>query len=866
MQPLRTCPFRGKSAAVALVLGVMAALAAPTGGGRAPTSPAGARSAPGTGESRGWTAVAQAQRTTDAETGGPGMEVKPLFDGWYDPGRWVPLSVAMRNSGGDMIVELKGTTTSTRSTFSTSVDLPQGSDKQVPLLIQPGGAGRVHVGLFNGITPVAEQSANLKPTGGEPLVVVIGDPSTQLEGVEAIGHSGRPIVVSAAVAELPENALGWGSVDFVVLAGADLSRANELQRKALAQWVALGGELVITGGPGATAVLAALPESLRPATAAGARDAGDFGTLAALAGGEEPVGSAPIAVLAPAPGAVPIAPLADGAPLMVQRRHGDGAVVVLAFDPALPPFSNWGGADDLWSALHVQRGETLWSSPPADLGQLGQGLSTLPEFELPSLKWLLVLIAVYIALVGPVNYLVLRRRRRLDLAWVTIPALTLLFSGLTYGAGFMIHGRELVLYELSAVRVIPDAGVAHVRTYVGLFSPGSSSYDVRIADALAQEAASSGMPVDAIQGLDGGVQDFPVEQWALGSFAAEAVVDWPGADPGRMTVESTSAQGIISNPFGQAVEEAAIFMRGGAAPIGRWAAAEARDASVPLDEGAGVGLSLDPATRDPATRAVQAGILSTAFGYGGGPGDMFQQMNYSYGSGSYSGGNYLGTQWVNVRDSALVNSAVVYGWSELPPLSVDVAGRLPTRRVYTLVHARVPAIRKGLAKPGPVLTGIATERSDASQELCNAGGAIFENGSQGRGLGATIDPAEFRFEFGLESSAGEPLWVELNGPPAIAMQIGSQVVSEVKVSMRPCDGEDWLVIGDGSFGADGQVPLPPEIQAAAGERRAICVRLEPVIPDPAVNQIYYEANPQSCWEPRLVTIAPESAPAETEAP
>lgn len=850
MQPLRTCPFRGKSAVLALALGLMAALAAP-----------GDRSGVVVWESRGWPAVARAQDGAGNTVEDLRMEVRPLFDGWYDAGRWVPLSVALQNSGGDMIVDLKGTTTSTRSTFRTSVDLPRGSDKQVPLLIQPGGASRVHVGLFNGITPVTEQSANLKDTGGEPLVVVIGDQATQLEGVEAIGHSGRPIVVSAEVSELPENALGWGSVDFVVLAGADLSRASELQRKALAQWVALGGELVITGGPGATAVLAALPEALRPADATGARDAGDFGTLAALAGGEEPVGSAPIAMLAPAPGAVPIAPLADGAPLMVQRRYGDGAVVALAFDPALPPFSNWGGTDDLWRALHVQRGETVWSAPAVDLGRLGQGLSTLPEFELPSLRWLLMLIAVYIALVGPVNYLVLRRRRRLDLAWVTIPALTLLFSGLTYGAGYMIHGRELVLYELSAVRVIPDAGIAYVRTYIGLFSPGSSSYEVRIADALARETASSNRPVDAVQGLDSGVQDFPVEQWALGGFVAEAVVDWPGASPGRVTVDARTAQGEISNPFGQDVEQAGIFMHGGAAPIGHWAAAESRDASVPLDDSASVGLSFDPTVGDVDARAVQAGILSTAFGYGG-AGDMsYQNYNY-YNSGRFSGGNPLDPEWVNVRDSALVNSAVVYGWSEVPPLSVDVAGRFPERRVYTLVHASVPAVRKGLAKPGPVLTGIATERSDASQALCNAGGAIFENSNQGPGSG--IEPAEFRFEFGLETASGEPLWVELNGPPAIAMQSGNRVVSEVKVSMRPCEGEDWVAIGDGSFGATGQVPLSPEIQAAAGERRAICLRLEPVVPDEDME--YYAADQQACWEPRLVTIAPESAPAEAVEP
>jgi hypothetical protein len=39
----------------------------------------------------------------------------------------------------------------------------------------------------------------------------------------------------------------------------------------------------------------------------------------------------------------------------------------------------------------------------------------------PLVLWALLLLGGYIVLVGPVNYFYLKRRRRLDLAWVTIP-------------------------------------------------------------------------------------------------------------------------------------------------------------------------------------------------------------------------------------------------------------------------------------------------------------------------------------------------------------------------------------------------------------------------------------------------------------
>ncbi len=828
MPSMPPSPIRTRAPALAFALGLALAIGAPAAG------------------------LAPVARGQDESGQGAGTElvmgVRPLFEGWYDPGRWVPLTVDLENPGADLEIEIQGATGSGRTTYHMPVELPHGARKRVPLLIQHNGARRVGVAAMLGRTELAESSSTLKMTDGEPLIVVVGDDSTPPPGVDKLGRSGRPIVVTADADGLPEHVLGWGSVDYVVLAGDALSRASEAQREALAQWVALGGELIVTGGPGAAAALAALPDALRPATVQGSREAEVFGGLEALGGGQPIAGSAPIALLDAAPGAVPIAPDADGSPLLVQRRYGDGAVVALAFDPSLPPFADWAGLEKLWQALHVQRGETVWTAPTGDIAQLGSGLYQLPEFDLPSLRWLLALIAVYILLVGPVNYLVLRRRRRLDLAWVTIPALTLIFSAASYGAGFVLHGRDLVLYELSAVRVIPDAGIAYVRTYVGLFSPGARSYSVSLPGALVQSAGDN-QPIEAIQGLESGVRDLAVEQWALGSFVAEAVIDWPGAAPGHLARDDAWARGRLANPFGRPVDEAAVFTRGGVAPIGHWDDGGTHDASLKLDHDGSVALTFNPATTDDALRHVQSGILSTAFGYVNSPGRY----------GSYSYNTYPQEPWVSVRDTALRDAAVVYGWSADPPLAAELPGRSPVRRRHTLVHARVPMVPGNReAPPDNVVYATATERSTPSRDLCGPGGALFENDGP-----STLDAAEFRFDLDLGTEPGTPLWVDLNGPSDEVLA-AQPVVGEVKVKLRSCDGGDWIELGDNAaFGVDDQVPLPPEIQAAALARKAICLRLEPSYGQ----QHYFSASPQACWYPWLVLdAAPGPTPASGASP
>ena len=796
---------------------------------------------PGTGspgdEAVGRALAAPAAQTGDAATAaGLTVDVRPLFDGWYDERRWVPLAVDLKHAGDDMQMELRAGSTGTQATFNVPVELPRGAEKRVPVLLLPGNATRARLAALQDGRPLTERSTELRKTEGEPLIVVIAErDAVQLEGLGQLGRSDRSVVVRAGAADLPEHALGWGSVDAVVLAGADLARASEAGRTALAQWVALGGELVVTGGTGAGAALDTLPDALRPAAATGIRVAADFGALGVLVDGTAPVGSAPIAVLDPTAGTAPIAPLADGTPLAVQRRYGEGVVVALAFDPSLPPFEDWGGLDDMWAVLHVERGETVWTTPIADPARIGSGLFSSPEFALPSMGWLLLLIGVYIVLVGPVNYVVLRRRRRLDLAWVTIPALTVLATGATYGAGYAIHGRDLVLYELSIVHVVPDAQIAYVQTFIGLFSPASQAYDVHIPGGLARPSGDSA-EIEVVQGSEGAVRRFQVDQWSVASLAAEAIVDWPAEPPGGLTVNRGRAEGSVRNPFGVAVADARLMVPGAESYIGDLDAAATHDAKrgsaleyVPGREvilGTGPGDWVD----DP-NYIVRAGIANAALGDGSD-------------DGVYIHGGYRGyqSQPTTVVRARLRTGGLIMGWTRDAPLDVDVADRFPTRRVHTLVYASVPLAVDEQARR--IVVGTATERIDASERFCGPEGAIFVNDT---GPGSDPeDKAEFRFLLGPQEQVLAPVRLQLNGP----RDVNDQVIREVAVAVSNCEpGADWVPVGDekATFTAGTLLDLPPIPPLADGRLTAICVRLDAY----GLGDHYYPAVPGACWEPWL---------------
>src|SRR6185503_17256369 len=64
-----------------------------------------------------------------------------------------------------------------------------------------------------------------------------------------------------------------------------------------------------------------------------------------------------------------------------------------------------------------------------------------------------------------------------------IPAITLVFSGGAYGYGMHIRGDDLILNQITLVQSVGDR--ARVRSFAGIFSPRTQSYDIAVdGDAL----------------------------------------------------------------------------------------------------------------------------------------------------------------------------------------------------------------------------------------------------------------------------------------------------------------------------------------------------------------------------------------------
>lgn len=624
------------------------------------------------------TTAAQTSPAAPAADAGPlSFTVRPWLDGWYDAGQWVALDAAVMNSGTNVDAELQATAGGS-GVAVVPVALPTGADKHVPVLVRPTGEN-VQVSLKpKGRVPQAPGARRvaLRRTRDERLVVVMGSDGRRIPGLEGLG-GGRPVEqVFENVENLPESALALGSLDTLILVSPDLGRANDAQREAVRQWVGLGGHMVIAGTPNLPALLDALPEPMRPATASGSVDAPQLGeSLGAGILDTQWQGGGPIASLMAAPGAEVRASSGD-APTVVAKSYGAGRVTVLAFDPSEPPVSQWGQLDKLWDML-AWSSTSGWDVPATDAGQLVTGLFEQQTSSLPSVGWALLLLGAYVLLVGPVNYVYLRHRRRLDLAWVTIPAITLMTTLITYGVGVSLHGVDVVTRQLSVARVVPEAGVARVTTLVSIFSPGARSYDVAVPGAYAYPVDSDnrygGMglnnsgPLRAIQGLGAGVDELAADQWTTVGFAADAVIPWAEGDLGEARRAGAQVVGVVRNGFGEILEGAQVLVPRRVEAIGDMA--EGREAPLPT------------ALNGPALVVTLSGEWGESGLFQGALGRNDENGFYGY-SGYGNGNNMVAARPVN-------NEVVLFGFSAKAPVPADVKGFGPADKVRTLLYGRV---------------------------------------------------------------------------------------------------------------------------------------------------------------------------------
>jgi len=333
-------------------------------------------------------------------------------------------------------------------------------------------------------------------------------------------------------ADLPDEWFGYEAADLVIvntgtatpefLAGgtADTPTAKRKQ-EALLEWVRRGGRIVISVGANAKTATqlpylkTLLPYTIKPEAPTRMTDAfalywsaGYSNQANVMRGGLGTKGGPPfpMANLVPVPGKaarVVIPPSArqseEREPVAAQSAFGLGRVTVIGFDLDTAPFSEFSQRKEFWDwvlreggAHRASAGGDIKPRPPGSLTEeedeaavaIRHHNDTFDGVAVVSFGWIAMLIALYILLIGPIEYYFLKRiLGRLELTWITFPIIVLSVSALAYISADVAKGRELKVNKIDVVDVDPVSNRIYGTTWFTLFSPKIDTYSIGVTPA-----------------------------------------------------------------------------------------------------------------------------------------------------------------------------------------------------------------------------------------------------------------------------------------------------------------------------------------------------------------------------------------------
>ncbi|HWP64263.1 MAG TPA: hypothetical protein VNO86_12420 [Candidatus Binatia bacterium] len=410
------------------------------------------------------------------------MAARPLLGGHARPGSWVAIAVDLANEGPPVNGELRAAAGPGRRTiFGRAVELPTNSQKREIVYVQaPSFDQQLTVSLVADDQVLARVAVEI--TIHDPMQLVVGVVAERpgpiaaaLRGL-ATGTGPAPAVATLAPADLPERVEAWSALDRLVWQDVDSSALSADQLAALRAWLSGGGRLVLLGGTGGLGAIARFPDDILPYRPTATVDA-PIETLRPLFGPLPETPSTVPALAGPILRGRALASVGEDA-VVGEAPYGSGSVTLLGIDPTVEPIVDLKSLSAVWARLLPPRGGGVLNV--VDDSGLVSALTNLPALALPPIGGLLVLLVGYIVLIGPVNYLVLRRLDRREWAWISMPLLIVGFAVAAYGYGAALRGSDVIVNEVAIATGAAGTTEGRSQVYVGVFSPSRGTYELTL--------------------------------------------------------------------------------------------------------------------------------------------------------------------------------------------------------------------------------------------------------------------------------------------------------------------------------------------------------------------------------------------------
>ena len=507
------------------------------------------------------------------------------FDGFCKEGNWIPVRVILENQGESIQGRLEAhllPSTANQSLFAQEISLPNTSRKETYLYIFPESyASDLKIDLLSSGTTIASRTLKLTCLSHDDMLAgVLADAPSAFNVLNEIEPpNGRTSVAQLSPDDLPDQATALQALDVLVISGIDSGLLTTAQKGALASWLANGGQLIIIGGVNWQKTAAGLDELL-PLKPESTQSLSNLDSLATYSDTSMPLNGEVLITRGELLPDSQVVVNQEDIPLVIRRSYGFGQVTFLAADPTLDPIRNWSGTPALYRKL-ISTGVSRpgWAGGFQNWSAAANAVTSLPNLNLPPTAVIVGFLLLYVLAIGPVNYLLLRIFKRRELAWISIPALVIIFSAAAIIVGGLARGTRPVLNQLAIVQVWPETGQARVDGLLGVFSPQRATYNLQVNPGFLVQDLSGGNRLSNPGELkflrsengDTTIPGLRVDVSDIRAVALQGMIPAPVLTHNlvmNMDRQSTSIEGQIINNSDLTLNDAVLMAPGASMPIG----------------------------------------------------------------------------------------------------------------------------------------------------------------------------------------------------------------------------------------------------------------------------------------------------------
>ena len=265
------------------------------------------------------------------------------------------------------------------------------------------------------------------------------------------------------------------SLSAIVVDNYDMSKLSEDQMNSLEQWIRKGGELILSLGANYQTVLYGGLERF------GIETNGELSKKTFVSEMESEYQMKEVPCLAVS--------MADGETIdfnvtnaqFSYKECGEGGIAVLPYSLGMKPIAQNEDAVTLWSqimqimfnaddAIDIHYLENTYMDSLAKMADQAE--------DKPSVLLYAVILLLYIVLVGPGIYFILKKMKKSEKIWIAMPVIVVLFVGIIYISGRFYRIDKPIMNNVSLVFLSDDSQLEYV--YSDIICPKAKNYNVSI--------------------------------------------------------------------------------------------------------------------------------------------------------------------------------------------------------------------------------------------------------------------------------------------------------------------------------------------------------------------------------------------------